>query len=332
MATIKDIAAQAGVSISTVSRVLNLDTSLNVADDTRKRIFEVAEALEYTPSKSRKTRKVSYVFGLLHWYTPQEEFKDPYYLSLRMGVEKHCQKHGIQLRSLSLNDLSSAPSDLNGIIAIGKFGTKELDRIAALQHPTVFLDSSPAPQSYDSVLVDFESGITEALQYLYQLGHRKIAYIGGVEYVDSGQERFNDPRESTYRHFMENLGLLRDDYILRDVYTPEAAYRLMQQLLEMQEPPTATFIASDPMAIGAYKALYDKNLPIPHTMSIIGFDDIQTAKFLTPSLTTIKVYTDIMGETAVDTLVERLTTKRSISKKILIPTFLVKRDSCQHLF
>ena len=88
MATIKDIASQAGVSIATVSRVLNLDSTLNVSDDTRKRIFEVAEALDYTPTKLRKAKQQTYTFGIIHWYTLEKQLKDPYYLSIRLGVEK----------------------------------------------------------------------------------------------------------------------------------------------------------------------------------------------------------------------------------------------------
>lgn len=328
MATIKDIATQAGVSIATVSRVLNLDTKLNVSDDTRKRIFEVAEALDYTPTKSRRPKKSSYTFGLIHWYTVDEEFKDPYYLSIRMGVEKQCQKHHIHFRPLDLKESQMNTFDLHGIIAIGKFGTSALSKITQLGIPTLFVDSSPNPQHFDSVLVDFESGITEALSYLYQLGHKKIAYIGGSEYVDNGTELYSDPREMTFKNFMSPLGILNEKWILKDAYTPEAAYHLMHQLLENEEVPTAAFIASDPMAIGAYKALSEKGLRIPQDMCIIGFDDIQTAKFLTPSLTTIKVYTELMGTTAVDTLLEKIQNKRAIAKKVLLPTFLVKRDSC----
>ncbi|MGL5676933.1 MAG: LacI family DNA-binding transcriptional regulator [Cellulosilyticaceae bacterium] len=328
MATIKDIANQAGVSIATVSRVLNLDTTLNVSDDTRKRIFEVSEALDYTPSKSRKAKRTTYSFGIIHWYTEEEQLQDPYYLSIRIGVEKHCQKQNIPFRLLHLNDLTTNISDIHGIIAIGKFGTSELSKIHALDKPTLFVDSSPNPQCYDSVLVDFESGIKEALSYLYELGHRKIAYIGGSEYVDNGSEVYSDPRETTFKNFMNALGLLEEKWMLKDLYTPDSAYNLMHQLLGEKDLPTAVFIASDPMAIGAYKALSEKGLRIPEDMCIIGFDDIQTARYLVPSLTTIKAYTELMGTTAVDTLIEKLENKRAICKKVLLPTFLIKRDSC----
>ncbi|MGL4798325.1 MAG: LacI family DNA-binding transcriptional regulator [Cellulosilyticaceae bacterium] len=328
MATIKDIANQAGVSIATVSRVLNLDTTLNVSDDTRKRIFEVAEALDYTPTKSRKSKKTTYTFGIIHWYTEEEQLSDPYYLSIRIGVEKQCQKHHIQFRFIQLNELPTALSDIHGVIAIGKFGTNELSKIHVLDKPTLFVDSSPNPQCYDSVLVDFESGIKEALSYLYELGHHKIAYIGGSEYVDNGSEIYSDPREMTFKNFMSALGLLEEKWILKDLCTPNSAYHLMHQLLDQKDLPTAAFIASDPMAIGAYKALSEKGLRIPEDMCIIGFDDIQTARYLVPSLTTIKVYTELMGTTAVDTLLEKLENKRSICKKVLLPTFLIKRDSC----
>lgn len=329
MATIKDIAERAGVSIATVSRVLNLDQQLSVSEDTKKRIFEAAEALDYVTMKSRRTKKQRYTIGIVHWYTSSQELRDPYYLSIRMAVEKLCEKEGILVKYLPLEVESKEGKDLDGVIAIGKFGKKEVKRLESLCANLVFVDCSPSPQKHDSVVIDHEVGVQEALSYLIDLGHDQIAYIGGCEYGDRGEELLTDYREVAYRMFMMSKGLMNEDWILRGMFEPEDGYRLMNELLDLEGVPTAVFVASDPMAIGAYKALSERGLEVPSDMSLIGFNDIQAAKFLTPSLTTIKVYTDYMGEIAVETLMERMESKREICKKIALPTFLIKRESCE---
>ena len=105
----------------------------------------------------------------------------------------------------------------------------------------------------------------------------------------------------------------------------------MKKALNLKEIPSAFFIASDPMAVGAYKAIQEKGYNIPNDISIVGFDDIPTAQYLSPSLTTVKVYTDFMGETALDVLMERIKDERLLSKKVVLPVKLIIRDSCKLL-
>ncbi len=326
MATIKEVAAKAEVSIATVSRVLNFDETLNVPATTKKRIFEIAQELEYVTVSQRKNRMKKLTIGIAQWYTETEELKDPYYLSIRIAVEKQCEKEGVSFRNISLQDASS--KDIDGLVAIGKFGKEEVKRLGKLAKYIVFIDSSPDEIKYDSVVTDYKNGVTDALNYLYKLGHRAIGYIGGSEYINDKKDRVIDYREETYKGFMKDKNLFNADHMFIGSFTPEDGYRLMHTALEKKEGLTAFFTASDPMAIGAYKAINEKGLCVAENISIIGFDDIYTSQFLTPSLTTIKVYTDFMGETAVDTLVERLKTGRNISKKVLIPTKLIIRESC----
>lgn len=326
MATLKEVAEKAGVSIATVSRVLNFDETLNVPTVTKRRIFEIAEELQYITVKQRKKRIKKLTIGIVQWYTETQELKDPYYLSIRMAVEKKCDGEGINFRGLSLYD--PPPKDIDGIAAIGKFGQDELKLLDGLSKHIVFVDSSPDEIKYDSIVTDYKNGVTDALSYLYSLKHRSIGYIGGLEYINDKKDVVKDYREETYKLFMKDKGLFQENWLFKGSFTPEDGYRLMHEALSSKERPTAFFIASDPMAIGAYKAAFEKGFSIPKDISIVGFDDIYTSQFLIPALTTIKVYTDFMGETAVETLSERLKTGRKISKKILIPTQLIIRESC----
>ncbi|PHV70119.1 LacI family transcriptional regulator [Sporanaerobium hydrogeniformans] len=331
MATIKEVAAKAGVSIATVSRVLNFDETLNITQETKKRILEVAEELQYVAVNRRKNKARKFNIGIIHWYSQEEEIRDPYFLSIRLTIEKCCEKEGVGFKFMRYKEMGYSVDRLDGLIAIGKFGKEQAALFEKLATYIVFVDSCPDELAYDSVMADYKLGVWKALEYLYALGHRRLGYIGGCEYVGEKKELIQDRREEVFVHFTTQKGIYRPEFILKENFTPESGYKLLKEALESKEYPTAFFVASDPMAIGAYKAVTDKGLEVGKDISLIGFDDIYMSRYLTPSLTTIKVHTDFMGETAVETLLERLRTERKISKKILIPTELIIRESCREL-
>ena len=149
MVTIKDIANSAGVSIATVSRVLNFDDTLNVTDTTKQRIFQVAEQLNYVKKNDKKNKKSIYKVAIANWYTEKEEVLDPYYLSIRMAVEKKCASENIEVVKLS-PFFTMGIKEVGGIIAIGKFGHKEIEKLKTVSDNIVFVDSSPESDVYDS--------------------------------------------------------------------------------------------------------------------------------------------------------------------------------------
>lgn len=335
MATIKDIAKAAGVSISTVSRILNLDKTLNVSEETRKKVLGIAEEMNYVTIKERKNRLKSYTIGIVCSFTETKELNDPYFLSIRMAIEKKCIDENIGFKSLYfskiLKDDTYNYKELDGIIAIGIFEKDEILKLKELSPNIIFIDSSPEEWEFDSVVVDLRYGAKKSLDYLYYLGHRDIGYIGArviPHNRDEGIELVNY-REVTYRNFMIDINNFRNEWIFKGNFTPEDGYNLMKEALKLEKIPSAFFIASDPMAIGAYKAIQEEGYNIPNDISIVGFDDIATAQYLTPSLTTVKVFTDYMGETALDTLMERIKEERMLSKKIVLPVKLIIRDSCK---
>lgn len=329
MATIKDIAGVAGVSIATVSRVLNFDESLNVTESTKKRIFEVAEELNYVTVRGRKNRTKKYMIGIVHWYTEHEELNDPYYLSIRLAVEKKCKEEEVSYRNIELGNNRENYKEIDGIVAIGKFGPEDINFLKDISTHIVFVDCSPHEKLYDSVVTDYKDGVMEALNYLYELGHEDIGYIGADEYINEGKERVLDYREETYKEIVNKKDKFNKEWVYKGHFTPQDGYSLMKQALTKEKRPTAFFIASDPMAIGAYKAIAEVGLRVGEDISIVSFDDIQTAQFLVPALTSVKVHTEFMGETGVETLLEQLKSARSIHKKILIPTQLMIRDSAK---
>lgn len=329
MAIIKDIAEKAGVSIATVSRVLNYDETLNVSAETKQKIFEIAEEIEYVPI-NRKKKKKKLKIGLVYSYSLEEELEDTYYLSIRVAIEKKLAEEKFGVVRLSKNEDLERIKGIDGVIALGTFNKDHVENIRKIKKPIVFVDSAPDEDSFDSVVINFSKAARSALEYVYNLGHRKIAYIGGMD-LDAQGNVVKDFREDTYNQYMKEKGLYNSNFSKIGNYTPKDGYTLMKQMLELEDKPTAAFVANDSIAIGCYKAINEKGLKIPEDISIIGFNDIPSAQYMMPPLTTIKLYMDFMGETAVELITERIASSREICKKITIPAKLVERESCGKL-
>lgn len=327
MATIKDIAERAGVSIATVSRVLNYDPSLSVSDETRKNIFEAAEALSYKKRSSRKS--MSTKIAMLHWYTEKEELDDLYYMSIRLGIENRCQHHEIQVIKYYQNNIEELKKEaIQGIIAIGKYSSREVKEITSISKNVVFVDSSPEEDLVDSVVVDFKKVTKKVLHHFITNGHREIGYIGGREVFRDQTAEIADVRELTFREYMKDAGILREEFMYTGSFTVKDGQKLMKKAIEEHgdQLPTAFFAGNDTIAIDCLQALQEANIRVPERVSIMGVNDISVSKYVFPPLSTVKIYTELMGETVVDTLIERIE-GRKIAKKIYISTKFIHRVS-----
>lgn len=329
MATIKEIAQKAGVSIATVSRVLNFDDTLNVAETTKKRIFEVAEELDYVPMRERKNKQTRYTVGIANWYSKEQELNDPYYLSIRLAVEQKCKEENILYKNIDYYQGKEVYKDIDGIIAIGKFSKEQIMQLSGTVKHIVFIDSEMSTNHYDSVVTDYKSGVEESLEWLETLGHNRVGYIGGVEYVGANNEQVIDSREKAYKDFMLSKGLYDEKDVWIGTFTIQDGYRLMKESLAVKNHPTAYFMASDMMAIGAYKAVAEAGYKIPEDISITSFNGNHTAQFLVPPLTTVKVHTDLLGQVGVELLLERLKDNRKVGKRVCLANTLIKRESVQ---
>ncbi|MEH7247168.1 LacI family DNA-binding transcriptional regulator [Neobacillus niacini] len=325
MATIKDIAHLANVSITTVSRVLNYDETLNVSPETRKRIFEAAEELAYvvTPKKKPKSK---WKIGLYDSFSLEEELVDTYYLSIRVALEKKLKSNSIDFVRIDKEGNGDNFRKIDGILALGTFKKKDIEKIKSFKKPCVFVDSNPDDYYFDSVVIDFNSATKNALNYLTQLGHENIGFIGGVE-TDMYGNRFKDLRQDVFENYLKEKGIFKEELVKIGGYDPKDGYTNLREMLSADPKPTAVFVANDTIAVGCYKAAYELGIKIPDELSIVGFNDVATAQYMVPPLTTVKLYTEIMGETSVDLLLERLVSKREVSKKITINTKLIVRES-----
>lgn len=334
MATIRDIAKKANVSAATVSRVLNYDETLSVADETKQRILEVAEELDYQRSSLKKKKPARKKIGFVTLHKVQDEIEDPYFLSIRMGIERQCRERQIQLVKVynnSLSDWKEKLKNVAGIIIVGHYTPLEIEAFVKINPNVVFVDSSPDDLKYDAVVVDFRSAIRRALDQFISNHHKHIGFIGGSIWTGWMVEERNylpDLREKYFIEYATLKGIYNKEFMSTGRFNVDSGYKQMMHFItNAKQMPTAFFVSSDLMAIGAIKALHENNIRVPDDVEIIAFDDVPTASYLTPSLSTIKVYTEFMGESAVDNLLHRLDNERQLPRKIIIPCKLIQRQS-----
>ena len=331
MATIKDIAEKAGVSAATVSRVLNYDETLSVLDETRCRIFETAASLEYERN-NKKRKKIKLKIGLMSSYSHEEELADPFYLAVRVAAEKKMEDEGFVRMSIPVSALTGSIPPVHGIICIGTFCPAIIKKIAALKKPVVFVDCNPDENRFDSVVIGMEKAVIGVLDYLRSNGHSKIAFVGGggTELDYDGNE-VPDIRSEVYINYMKKYNIWRQEYLCKGDYSPKCGYTLMKQLLLQQEPPTAVFVVNDSIAVGAYKAAYELGWKVPDQVSIVGFNDISSAKYMVPPLTTVSLHMRTMGRQAVGILADRIRSDRKVPVKVVIPCELIVRESVRNI-
>ncbi len=334
MATIRDVAKKADVSTATVSRILNNDPTLSVTDSTRKKVIEVIKELDYKPVKRKKTnspKEKTYNIGLIML---NDETIDPYFQSIRVGIESICNQYSMKIANTLVIRKSQITSEilqeLDGVIVIGDINLAELKEVYYRNNHIVVVDYTPPENDVDVVISDFEGAMKEVLQNLFELGHRDIAYIGGKGLVvginnDTSVEKY-DIRKKTFIEVMKGEGLYNPRRIYTDEWTTTSGYTLAKKLMEEDRLPSAIVVGSDPMAIGVLRALHENGVKVPDEISVCSFDDIESAAFLNPRLTTVQINGAEMGKTAVKLLYDRMN-GREIPLKVILPTKLVLRDS-----
>ena len=324
MATIKDIAQKAGVSPATVSRVLNYDPDLSVSKETEQKVFEIAEALNYTKHKNK--RRESAVLRLVQWYDSEEELADLYYLAIRLGIEKRAEELNIRLIKEQLSELSD--TETQGTIAVGKFDQAQMKQLKKLNEELLFVDFDGLSLGINSLVVDFSQGVQLIIDQFIKEKHERIGILSGMEYTKGSRHEIDDPRFLVFREYLTCLKLYNEADHLQGAFTIEGGYTAMKTYLESHtDYPTAFFASSDALAIGAMRAIQGHGLRIPEDISVIGFNDVSVAKYVTPALTTVKVYTEWMGELAVSTILELIQEKAPVPRKITVGTELILRES-----
>ncbi|MCP1156655.1 MULTISPECIES: LacI family DNA-binding transcriptional regulator [Bacillus] len=328
MATIKGIAEEAGFSISTVSRVLNNDQSLSVPDETREKIYEAAEKLNY---RKKTIRPLVKNIAFLYWLTDIEELEDVYFKSMRLEVEKLAKQMNVELETYKISEgINRIPEDIEGFIAVGTFSDKELEHLKGLTKNGVFIDSTPEPNIYDSVRPDLAQITKRTVDFFMDKGHSDIGFVGGTFHNPNTGGEEMDLRERTFRTYMEEKGLLKEEYIFcHRGFSVENGYKLMSEAISKLggNLPSAFFIAADPIAVGCLQALNEHGYAIPNNVSVISVNNISVAKYVSPPLTTFHIDTKELCKNALEMLLEQLVEKRKYVKTLYLGSELIVRKS-----
>ena len=326
--TIQDVAKAAGVSVSTVSRVLN--GKVDVASDTQERILEVIAKLGYTSNLAARSMR-SHKKNLIGLVVPDMM---PYSVEILKGVNRaiadskfdllvyttgDAQKNGAVLHEQHYVSLLSN-SITDGVIIVAS-ATEEFMTDA----PIVAVDPHVINPNYPSVQGMNYHGALEVMEYLFGLGHRRIGFMTGRAGNVSAQRRFQG-----YKDALANAGIELDDtLIVPGDFTQKISYKNAHQLLELDNRPTAIFAANDQSAIGVYQAAEERGMSIPNDLSIVGFDNISEAKHL--GLTTVDQFLSEMGYIAVQMLIKFINDEPIDLEIHKMQTKLVVRTSCQEL-
>ncbi|GLI56956.1 transcriptional regulator EbgR [Propionigenium maris DSM 9537] len=330
MATLKDIAAEAGVSPATVSRVLNEDESVHVREETRTKIFEVAEKLQYKTiatrySKSTRSSERKFKVALILGYREKGEIDDSYYLSIRYGIESQAKEKKLTIKKYYYPDIKSSIhskiKDVDGIIAVGYFQGEDLSALEKISENIVFVDYSPDDEKYDSVVVDLTRITKRVIDHFLAKGHNRIGFIGGRDCDEL------DQREAAFREYTSYKDIFNEKDIHIGGFSSMSGYKMASEIAQGGDFPSAFFIGNDSMAIGALRAFNERGIRVPEDISIISVNDIPSAKFTFPSLSTVKIHSEFMGEEAVNLLTQRLNNQKKIPIKVIIPTELILRNT-----
>ena len=327
--TIQDVAKASGVSVSTVSRVLN--GKVDVADDTQERILAVIGELGYTSNlaaRSMRSRKKNLI-GLV---VPDIGF--PYSIEIMKGINQAVAESTYDLLVYTTGDVQKIGaasheqhyvSLLNNSLTDGVIIVASAAADFITDAPIVAVDPHVVNPSYPSVQGTNYQGSLEIMNYLLGLGHRRIGFICGRPEIGSAGRRLLG-----YRDALSSAGIeVDEDLIVPGDFTTPSGHERGVQLLSMKNPPTAIFAANDQSAIGVYQAADELGLRIPDDLSVVGFDNISEAKYL--GLTTMDQCLAEMGYVAIQMLI-KLIHNETLEKQVhKIPTKLVVRSSCRAL-
>jgi LacI family transcriptional regulator len=338
LTTIQELAARTGVSVATVSRALN--GSPEVSDATRERILALARELDYTPSAAARTLQSSrsHVVGvILETGAGHPDLMHPFFQQVLVGLKHGAGERGYDLLLFATDEPGNGfggthsylrragHHGVDGVVVMGYDPSDaEMRKLVASGLPCITIDADPGEPHCGYVMSENRDGAAQAVRHLHGLGHQRIATIAGPPRTSPGAARLEG-----YHDEMRRLGLeVREEYVTEGDFYDETGYRATQQLLGLAEPPTAVFAASDLMAAGALRAASELGVGVPRDLAVIGFDDIEVAGLIQPSLTTVRQEMHAIGQAAAEGLAGMIDDPDARPAKRIVPTRLVVRSSC----
>ncbi|MFB4390518.1 MULTISPECIES: LacI family DNA-binding transcriptional regulator [unclassified Pseudomonas] len=336
MATIKDVAALAGISYTTVSHVLN--KTRPVSERVRQKVEAAIAELDYVPSavaRSLKARSTATI-GLL---VPNSV--NPYFAELARGIEDGCERNGYCVILCNSDDDPKKQRSylrvllekrVDGLIVASVGEDRDLlESLSNVRTPMVIVDRALDGVDADLVRIDHQQGAYLATHHLLELGHRDIACIGGP--IDTGVSQL---RVAGFRRAMAEAGLtVAKDRVLHSDFTSPGGHAAAARLLEGERRPTAIFAGNDMIGFGVLRAAAERNIEVPGQLSVIGFDDIELSRYIYPPLTTVGQSIRELGESAAQLLLSRIAAPLGSTEQRVVAPRIVLREStgpCPGLF
>jgi LacI family transcriptional regulator len=327
---IRDVARRAKVSTATVSRTVNQVATVDA--QLAKRVWKAIEELGYYPNRQARALVSgrSRVFGLI-----VSEITNPFFPEIvqtfeTLAVEQHYEIlltstiHDPKRMELAVRRMIEGRVDG---VAILTFGMEEdlLEHLRFRNLPLVFVDIGPKAPRVSNIRVDYADGIRQAVQHLAALRHERIGFIAGPLRLRSAMAR-----KDAFQASMKEIGLpVKPDFLVEGDHRLEGGKRALKKLAELRERPTAVLCSNDMTAIGVMREAFELNIKVPQDLSVIGFDDIRMAEFLTPPLTTVQMSQSELARFAFEALLKEVKRETPIPEgsEYVLKTHLVLRNS-----
>ncbi len=335
--SIKDVAREAGVSITTVSYVLNDRPGETISPETSARVWEAAKRLNYVPNlsaRSLSSRRSNLIGVVIPQTEPGREFMftNPFYGELLSAIEYEARVNGYHLL-LSGTGVDqdythiARTRDVDGIVLIGTYPTENLEALKQMDVPVVLIDSYVNDEAFHMIGIEDKGGARLAVDYLIDKGHRRIAFVTG----SLREYGVNSKRFEGYEEALRSRGIPIDpDIVFSGTidfdYGCQAA-----ELITTQNSVTAAFVTADVLGMGLIKGMNSLGRRIPHDLSIVSFDDVYLAQMSDPSLTTVHQDIGEKGRKAVAMIIESKEENPRVRKELILPISLTKRDSVRDI-
>lgn len=334
--TLKDIAQEAGVSISTVSRVINQSSKSPARREVQERIWEIVRRTGYTPNVMARDLKrgvssteetLSRSIACLFART-SDGVTDSFFSPLARSIEKEAFQHNYLLKytftAFDINHPSTyrliSDHNVDGVAVLGRCDQPLLKFLKQHFKCVVYTGLNILDAKYDQVVCDGQAASLSAMEYLFSLGHTRIAYVGETR----SENRYQGYCAALASHRLP----VKREYIANVALSSEGGYQGAHKLLSRHRDISAIFCPNDITAIGAIRAVKEHGLSIPSDISIISIDDIDMAQYVSPMLTTVHIPVEEMGQMAAKTLMDRIEGGHKLPLKVNLPFYIAHRESC----
>lgn len=323
MATIKEIAQMANVSMATVSRVLNQDETLNVSPEVRNQIQKIANELKYIPPKMRHAQKKNRIrIGVADWHIVRSDRPDRTLESLGCMAYTMSANSEISFQRIVYGE----ESKVDGVIAFGSFSQEEVEFLRMTSSAILFVNSDQNNYEFDHIIMDYEQGLKDMVHYLMeQKEYRSIGYIGGI-YEENGV-RIGTQRLKSLQEILRQQGCYEEKYFRVGEISKESGYTLTKQMLETKDVPEVLILGNDEVAEGALEAIKEQRYRIPKDVAVVIYRDIETMQTKYPTYTSLRMLPNTVWTTAIKLLMERIIENRTDGMKVYLATKLELGDS-----